>query len=59
MIQAIERKPLTPADFKRIRAQTDDLDTCEDVHAALGKPMFSKLLIELQGTGYEALDIPA
>lgn len=28
MIQATERKPLTPADFKikRIRAQTDDLD---------------------------------
>lgn len=25
-IQPTERKPLTPADFKRIRAQTDDLD---------------------------------
>lgn len=26
MVQATERKPLTPADFKRIRAQTDNLD---------------------------------
>jgi hypothetical protein len=26
LVEPAERKPLTPADFKRIRAQTDDLD---------------------------------
>lgn len=37
-------------------AHLEDLVTCEDVHTALGKPMFSKSLIELQGTGYEGWD---
>lgn len=37
-------------------APLDNLYTCKDVHVALGKPMFSKSRIELQGTGYEGWD---
>jgi hypothetical protein len=37
-------------------AYLEGLSTRKDVHAKLGKPMFSKSLLELQGTGYEGWD---